>query len=529
MTAEEEKFYRVEPAVDYSVKYDYSDVPTIYTFSQDNRSIMRGLMGPFGSGKSSGCIMEIVKRAKEQAPGRDGIRRTRWAAIRNTNRELDDTTLVTWFHWIKEGQFGYYEKTPRNFILQLKCGDGTFAEAEILFRPLDKPDDVENLMSLELTGAWFNEVRHIPKLIWDTMIGRIGRYPSMKDGGPTWAGIIGDTNPPDTDHWYYTLFEEDKPRMCPECTNPDGGFVMFIRDDPKNYNLPLYCPKCGRKEEEGIPMTQIYKQPSGRSPEAENLRNLRPGYYSNLMVGKDQGWVTVYVDGKYGYVRDGKPVYMNWSDFFHLAPKDIEPHRSYPLICGYDCTGRNQAWVVNQWFPNGRFNTYDELYSEDTDVRTFLSEVVKPFMTAKYQGLPVRVIGDPAGKTRADTDSSNALKEAKLQKVIIHPAYSNTWDARYGAVNRLLTGTPIDNRGRYQLNPRCKMLHKGFLGEYRLDRVQVTGQERFKDQPAKNKASHPHDALQYAVMGTERSMEEFGRSSRPARSAQPSAPMGAFT
>ena len=122
-----------------------------------------------------------------------------------------------------------------------------------------------------------------------------------------------------------------------------------------------------------------------------------------------------------------------------------------------------------------------------------------------------------------------SFKEAKLQGLIIHPAYSNTLDSRHGAVNRLLIGSPIDGKGRYQLNPRCKILHKGFLGEYRLERVQVTGQERFKDEPAKNKASHVHDALQYAAMGTERGLEEFGRTSRPSRFSQPSPPMGAFT
>ena len=229
-------------------------------------------------------------------------------------------------------------------------------------------------------------------------------------------------------------------------------------------------------------------------------------------------------------MRDGKPVYMNWTDVFHLAKKDEEAHKSYPLICGYDCTGRHQAWVINQWLPNGRFHTYDELYSEDTDVRTFLREVVKPFMWANYNGLPMRVIADPAGKRRGDTDSRNAFLEAKSQGVTLHPAYSNTWDARYGAVNRLLIASPIDGRGRYQLNPRCKILHKGFLGEYRLDRVQVSGQERFRDEPAKNKASHPHDGLQYSVMGTERGIEEFGRSSRhTARSQEPSPVMGAFT
>ena len=31
---------------------------------------------------------------------------------------------------------------------------------------------------------------------------RVGRYPSMKDGGCTWTGVIADTNAPEEDHWW---------------------------------------------------------------------------------------------------------------------------------------------------------------------------------------------------------------------------------------------------------------------------------------------------------------------------------------
>ena len=44
------------------IEYDYAVVPTIGGFSE-SRKFIRGLMGPFGSGKSSGCIMEIVQWA----------------------------------------------------------------------------------------------------------------------------------------------------------------------------------------------------------------------------------------------------------------------------------------------------------------------------------------------------------------------------------------------------------------------------------------------------------------------------------
>jgi hypothetical protein len=434
--------------------------------------------------------------------------------VRNTNRELLDTTMKTWDHWMSP--FGYLEKTQKNFQLRLNAPDGSPVECEVMFRPLDMPDDVDNLLSLELTFAWFNEVREIAKLIFDTMLGRIGRYPAMDEGGASWYGMFGDTNPPDTDSWFYTLFEDERPLMCPVCQNPDGGMVLYTPREFEGRPVPPKCPKCGRGEEAGIPITAVYKQPSGRSLQAENLRNLPKGYYSNLMIGKDPGWITVYVDGKYGYVRDGKPVYPNWSDHFHLVPnekvlKELEAHPSYPLICGWDCTGNHQAWTINQRLPNGKFCTYDEIFSESTDARTFLREIVKPFMWANYTGIPwgrIFVILDPAAK-RSDSNPSNAKAEAKLLGIEnVAKAFSNSWDARFGAVNRLLIGTPVEGTGRYQLNRRCKIAHKGFLGDYRMERKQVSGKEIFKDQPVKNKASDVHDSIQYAAMGPSREDED---------------------
>jgi hypothetical protein len=76
------------------IRYSYKAAPTIRAF-RDSDAFIRGLMGPFGSGKSSGCVMEIVKRGKQQAPGPDGIRRSRWVVVRNTYQQLKDTTIMT--------------------------------------------------------------------------------------------------------------------------------------------------------------------------------------------------------------------------------------------------------------------------------------------------------------------------------------------------------------------------------------------------------------------------------------------------
>jgi hypothetical protein len=72
-------------------------------------------------------------------------------------------------------------------------------ESEILFRALDRPEHVSNLLSLELTGAWVNEAREIPWAVIKALQGRVGRFPAVRDGGCVDPGLILDANPPDDD------------------------------------------------------------------------------------------------------------------------------------------------------------------------------------------------------------------------------------------------------------------------------------------------------------------------------------------
>jgi hypothetical protein len=520
------------------LNFDYGDVPTIWRFANDN-TFMRVLMGPWGSGKSTaGGVVEILRRAGQQKPWlSDGVRRTRWAVARASNRKLEDTTIKTWEYWIKKfGDVNWsdFEKTKKNLNIVMtgepdENGKPTTIETEINFRQLDDEHDVDNLLSTEYTGAHFNELKEIEvKQIWDDMSGRVGRYPPIQEGGPTWCGIWGDTNPPDTDHWIYKLFEEDRPLFCPVCKMPDGGAVLFTPREVDGKLAPPVCPVCGREEKDGLPATVIFKQPSGRGLDGvppENIKWLRPGYYTNLMVGKDPSWITANVDGRYSYVRDGRPVYPLWNDLKHLAVKDRDAHPSYPLVCGWDCTGNKQGFSINQQFPDAKFRTYDEIYLEDTDSKTFLENAVMPYMRAVYPGWPwsrVQVIIDPAAK-RSDSSPTNAVQESRnlgIQNVV--KAFANNWDARFGAVNRLLL------MNQYELNPRCKILHRGFLGEYRVARKRVSNRDVYKDEPEKNKASHLHDSLQYAAEGPERG-GYISTSSASRDHSQGIGRMGAFT
>ena len=113
-------------------KIDYTPPPTIRGFIVDYRPgelFYDWIVGPVGSGKTTGLFFKLVFMAKQQKPGPDGIRRSRAVVVRNTAPQLRDTTLVSWNYWFKHGIAGVWEETKKTFTL--KFGD---VECEVLFQ-----------------------------------------------------------------------------------------------------------------------------------------------------------------------------------------------------------------------------------------------------------------------------------------------------------------------------------------------------------------------------------------------------------
>ncbi len=491
-------------------EYSYKHVPTIKRFSGDH-TFLRALMGPFGSGKSSGCVIEVARRARLQEPDKDGIRRTRFAVVRNSYPQLKDTTIPTVMYWLEH--MGDYKVSDFDFHLnRLTASDGSPVHCTIHFRALDKPQDIRNLLSLELTGCWFNEAREINERIINAMRGRVGRFPPKNadgTGGATWKGIWMDTNPPDTDHWFYRLFEEDIPHACLTCKYPNGSLVLYPSRFSGGGVIPLdqrKCPICGKDITNAFPLTKIFKQPSGFSKEAENLPWLPDDYYAILSAGMDQEFINVYCHGQYGYVKDGKPVYWNYDPDLHYSKLVLTAKPGYPLVMSFDNTGLNQACIICQYMPNGQFRILHEWLVENMGTRRLARDIVRPFVWSTYSGATVFITGDPAGVKRMDTDESTTFQEiidAFGQGVTVQPARSNSWQARFNAVDNLLTKRIGKNEPALLISQSCKSLHRGFMGEYKMRRLQVVGKEKYVDRPEKNLIANVHDALQYAAMFTE--------------------------
>lgn len=428
---------------DIEIKYSYDDVPTLKAFANDD-SFMRALVGPFGSGKSSGCVVEIPQRAAAQKPSPDGIRKSRWVVVRNTYAELADTTIKTFHDWMPPAYFGEWFKSEHNYYITALEG----IQLEIMFRALDRPEHVAKLLSAEYTGAWVNEAREVPWSVIEALQGRVGRYPSMREGGPSWHGIILDTNPPDTDSAFYRYFEEEKPANA-----------------------------------------KIFKQPSGRGPNAENLKHLVPGYYQNLAVGKDLDFVKVYIDGDYGYVKDGKPVYPEFSEI-HVG--ECGPITGKPIRRGWDF-GLTPACSFSQMLPSGQWIVFDEMTSDSIGIDRF-SDAVLAHCAATYRDFKFEDFGDPAGDSRSQTDEKTCYEIMRAKGIRIE-AGEESPIARIEAVKKPLN-TMIQGKPGFFIHPRCKVLLKGFRGKYRYRRLN-TVDERYTDKPEKNEYSHIHDALQY--------------------------------
>jgi hypothetical protein len=414
-------------------------------------SFFRGIMGPFGSGKSTVCIMEILRRASLQQPGKDGIRRSRWAVIRNTYPELRTTTIKSWHQWVSPELGRWVDEGPP--FHHIKMGD---MDLEVLFVALDRPQDISKLLSMELTGAWVNEAREVPKPVIDGLTGRVGRYPSMAMGGTGWSGIIADTNPPDSDHWWYKLAEEDQPQ----------GWRFF-------------------------------KQPGGLSEHAENREHLPDQYYERQVAGKDPDWVKVYVHGEYGYVRDGKPVYPEFKDSVHV--QEFEVTDKLPLYIGIDF-GLTPAATIAQRTALGQWRVHSELVTEDMGAVRF-SEVLRRVMNERYKGFTfAKITGDPAGDVRAQTDEVTPFQILRKAGIPAQPAATNDFIKRResvaGALSRLIDGVP-----GLIVHPQCAILRKAMAGGYALKRVQVGGAAKYRDMPDKNDYSHVAESLQYLLVG----------------------------
>lgn len=443
----------------------YDAEPTARLFHNSD-ILYRFLMGPVGCGKSAGCVMELLMRGFAQAPFQ-GVRKTRWAIIRNTYPELKSTTIKTFQEWIPNHICPVVFDVPIRANFRQRLQDGTIADIEFIFLALETEDDIKKLLSLELTGAWLNEVREIPKAIIDFLRGRIPRYPRMDEGGPTWAGIIADTNRPKIGHWLYELFEGEQ--------------------QLEDFKLFEYPPAVFWDQKE---KTWVV------NPDAENLSHLPPNYYKNQIAGNSETYIRVMLANEYGVQLFGKPIYPQFTQHRHVAKEILRAERGLPLLLGWDF-GLNPACIVNQLSRRGSLRIIDELAPADEDLETFCKDYVMPLLAEKYHGFTYICIGDPAARGRSGLDKRTAFDVLADFNLRLQLAPTNAFTPRKEAVDFFL-----NRNDGLLISPHCQYMIEGFAGGYVYEKMSNTmaGATRYKEKAEKNRYSHGQDGEQYVAL-----------------------------
>jgi hypothetical protein len=428
---------------------EYTAPKTVAEFMLSD-AFVRIIMGPVGSGKTTGALMEILRRAIEQRPGPDGVRRTRWVITRQTLSQMKMTVLPDMLTWFR--QIATYKVSEQ--LITLSFAD---VHCEVYLIPLEEEKDQQRLLSMQLTGAMVNEAIEISPDFISAIAGRVGRYPSKAEGGASWHGIIADTNCPVIGSDWWKLLEEERP-----------------------YDWALF------------------HQPSGLSIGAENIGNLPQDYYTRLAKNPNKAWVQRYVFSEYGEDPSGSAVFRDsFRRGFHVVPS-LDPVNGFPLLVAQDF-GRAPCSLICQPDHLGRLLVLEELVALDTGLETHVTRTLKPaLMKDRYAGKLVACVGDPSGRAKGTMLEEDHFDVLKRLGIPAFPAPTNNLDPRIAAVEAMLHQQRDGGPALVIDGGRCPHLVRALNGAYRFGN---TKDGKPKPLPEKERPwSDLADDLQYACL-----------------------------
>jgi hypothetical protein len=440
---------------------------TVARFMQSD-AFGRIIAGPVGSGKTTGCLFELFRRACEQAPAPDGFRYTRFAIVRQTLKQLKDTVLKDVTSWLK----GIASYKVSDSTIYIEIGD---VRSEWIMIPLDNPEDQARLLSLQLTGAWMSEAIEMDPKVISPLAGRCGRYPGASQGGATWFGIIADTNMPTVGSDWHRFMDVETPPDWAVFIQPGGmednaENLEWLTQTPETLKLPINHPK---------------RKAQGRT------------YYERFLRSNTESWCERYVHARYGNDPSGSAVFRESFKISWHVVDEVTPVNGHPLLVGLDF-GRDPCAVICQPDHRGRLLVLEEIIAEDIGLELQLQRAIKPtLLQERYLGRPVAIVGDPAGRQRSTLYEETSFDLVRRAGFMGFPAPTNDVDKRIAAVDAYLLGARDGGPAMLIDRRRCPTLIRGLSGGYRFGKTKA-GQ--LKPNPEKNAYSHVMDALQYACV-----------------------------
>lgn len=449
------------------------------------------IMGPVGSAKTSCMVIDTVQTAFRQPRSKvDGVRYSKALFVRETFRQLEGTTIPSWWKWLPK-ELGRWTGGAGGGVsehhLKFQAPDNSVVDLVVMFEALGERNVEDLFRGKEFNILRLNEADTLaPEVLSQGLIRvRQGRYPGSRhvDSEHCVWSVAGDYNAPDIENYLYKLKEEKTP----------VGWKFF-------------------------------RQPGGLDPAAENLAH-NGGFAAYEGIRDEQilqgrpDLARRMVDNQYGYTRDGKPVYAEYRDDFHCAGEVLTPVSGLAVRADFD-QGLHPACILRQVMPNGQLRVLDELYS-DAGANGLCSALRQLIGSTRYAGC--RVVGgrvDPSANARDANDAEswvdcvNRLMNWRGDQRL-RVADTNEPDKRQAAVRMRLMKNVDDGRPGLLISPNCRVLRKGFNSEYRYKKIRAVGSDAYQEAPEKKwPVSDVHDALQYGALDDGGYEEVVGRAAR---------------
>lgn len=448
-----------------------------------------GIIGPYGSAKTTTGGYKCMRTTCRQHPStKDGWRKAQITAVRPNYRRMHDTLIPSVQKFFgKDAQWDGPKNGPQDMRLKWEEPGLGKCDLHIAFRAFGDESIDSFVRGFEPTAWWTNEFDELPRGALSKMKSRVGRFLLHEKPAnlppAEYCPVFGDTNMPDLDSWVHEFL--------------------------------LKAPRPG---------VEIFLQPSGLSPDAENLQNLRridPDYYASMKAAfeaeGDFASVRRFIENLPGYSPAGKPVYPAFRYERHIGPETLRPDKMKRLIIGVDQGGQAAA-IIGQKAGPLQVRLFREIVLPEgaflggAEFGKLLGRIMLDEFRHWLQpgGFIIRM--DPAAKqrhagTREDDPRMWAIdfiegfeEETNFANTDWDIAATNIVKRRVGAVRKLLAWRdPTSGVEGLQLHPDMTVTARGFAGGYRHTGVQGKPGE-YHPEPEKNRFSNPHDALQYLAL-----------------------------
>lgn len=421
------------------------------------------IMGPQGSGKTVASAMRGIVATHRQPPEGDGVRRVLGVIMRRTYVDLWRYTIPSWTAWFPRtlGKWTGGVGSPAQHDLVLRHPrDGGRVELSVAFMaPGDLPVS-EAFKGLEATWIYLDEADGFEAGAMGYLFARTGRYRLNHHVAPAHRAVWGSCNAFGIDH-------------------------------------PLYADFVAQR----IQGRAFFHQPGGRTPRAENLAVLPPGFYDDMAAQlRSERERRRLVDAEFLPSLNNTVVYPELDSRLHVSPVPLKIHR-LPLILSMDAGGTPAA-IVWQRLPTGQWRALDELATPADEITgpNRFGDMLAQRLAERFRGLSGTGWADPSAAYGADKKAGEKdWIEAVSAKIgmRIRGAPTNAESPRIEALRlpmtRLIDGAP----GLLIDGVHCPHFVTALAGGY----AYKTRQGEREAHPNKNHHSHIAEAGQYGPLG----------------------------